>query len=179
MRIRSRTTLQWLPCILIVMLLGCRPEYQVGQQTADQARLPQIDNLDDYLVTSLGINSRGGQVFCACEPLLAGESIGSSLYLWVLCEEYYVEQGELESGSGLSLPVELQLAEDDGQPRIIGHRVPRDGAYYGPDVRDLFPRSCWREIMPQSRLGRERYNQRASRLAETCEQQAETHLQVD
>jgi len=175
----SRKGLWWLPFILAVLLLACQSEEQVRLRAADWGSIPERDSLEGYLVANLGITSHGGQAFCAYESLEAGESADGKRYLWVVCQECYREQGELESGSGSSLPVELQLLETDGHLRVIGHRVPRDGTYYGADVRALFPKSCWPQIMPRSRNEQVRYNDRASRLAEATMVKADLHYGVD
>ena len=78
------------------------------------------------------------------------------------CQEYYLEQESLTPSSGVSLPVALQVQEKNGHYEIMSHLFPRDGTYYGPDVRATFPQSTWSQIMPQ---GEDEVNQYEKPLA--------------
>lgn len=72
---------------------------------------PGIVNLiDSYLVETIGGAYAGGRAFCAYELM---DSVHdehqqqTTLYLWVLCQEYLAVGDRLEVGSGVSVPVEL------------------------------------------------------------------------
>jgi hypothetical protein len=126
-----------------------------------------------YMVASLGVSAYGGEVFCAYEPLDAQQGLEGRLYLWVLCQEYVVQRGVIQPGSGISLPVVLLVQVQGGSPVFIGHRAPGDGEAYGPEVRMLFPSSTWHQITPQDETDIRGYNARADRLEQETERQAE------
>ncbi len=123
------------------------------------------ESITTYLVEEVGINGFGGEVFCAFEYLDSNKDADGNIFIWALCQEYYLAGDSITEGSGTSLPVALQTQSANGQVVIIGHRVPGDGSYYGPDVREIFPRSTWSQIMPKKGEGLNQYNLRASELS--------------
>ena len=138
----------------------------------------QVENIEDYLVINIGISAFGGKVFCAYEPLNAEQGVEDKIYLWALCQEYYLEQESLMPGTGVSLPVALQIQEKNGHYEVIDHIVPRDGTYYGPDVQATFPRSTWSQIMPQGDDEINQYNYRVNELEKDTEMQARSYYGI-
>lgn len=66
-----------------------------------------------------------------CEWQVWGES-DQEMYLWAVCESV--------SGSAVSAPAVVRIGQGEGGVwRIQEIEVPRDGTFYGPDVRTLFP----------------------------------------
>ena len=174
----ARKTPYGLSLVLVLLLLGCRSVRQRDTTLAALRSTLDAADIESYLATGVGISGFGGRVFCAYEPLDAQQAASGKLFIWALCQEYYVEEGALALGSGLSLPVELLLEEKNGGKKIVGHAVPRDGAYFGRDVRATFPRSTWSQIMPRSRQDRAEYNDRASQLAGDAEMSARLHYGI-
>lgn len=168
----TMSKLLWLGLITILLVAGCQSQEQPEPPANSSLVLMLEESINDYLATHIGITSRGGDVYCAYELLDAGRATQGKLYIWALCQEYDVEQGSLKTGSGISLPVALQIQEKNGLTEIIGHLVPRDGEYYGPDVRSIFPRSSWPQIMPQNEAGINQYNSRANELMQETLMQA-------
>lgn len=126
-----------------------------------------------YLEENIGIAAFGGKVFCAYDVLgEKREGIIINEYLWALCLEYYLKDENLKEGSGISLPVALAIEE---QGQIVSHRIPRDGSYYGPDIREIFPKKYHVKIFPQAPDYLE-YNQRAKRLSEETQKEAESYF---
>jgi len=135
----------------------------------------QSDTLEGYLVDHVGISGFGGEVFCAFEPLDAVQGVDGKVYLWVLCQEYYLEQEALNRGSGVSLPVALCIQEIDGRYEITDSILPRDGTYFGSDVQDAFPECTWAQIMPRSVEEIHQYNHRANKLESETEMKARSY----
>lgn len=80
--------------------------------------------------------SFGGKNFVAYKKL--GEKSAGNLteqYLWVLAQEYFIEDGSLQKGTGISGPVLLVFVDK----KIDGLRFPRDGNLYINDLREMFP----------------------------------------
>ena len=174
----ARKRLGWFSCIVILLLVGCQLEKQDANSITGSGIISQTENIEDYLVTNIGISAFGGKVFCAYEPLNVEQGVEGKLYLWTLCQEYYLEQESLIPGSGVSLPVALRIREQDGPYEIIDHLVPRNGTHYGPDVRATFPQSTWSQIMPRGEDGINQYNYRANRLEEEAEAKARSYYGI-
>jgi hypothetical protein len=164
--------------IVIVLLVGCQPDEQDGRSITASRSISRVKNIEGYLVANVGISAFGGEVFCAYEPLNAVQVAKGKIYLWALCQEYYLEQELLIPGSGVSIPVALRIQEKNGHYEIMGHVVPRDGTYYGPDVRATFPRSTWHQIMPRSEDEMNQYSYRVNRLEQDVEMKARSHYGV-
>jgi hypothetical protein len=159
------------------LLLGaCHPTEPTADSLAIAGHPVPPDQIRSYLAASIGISAFGGEVFCAYEPLDARQGQQGRLYLWALCQEYFVEDGELRAGSGVSLPVVLFVQEANDRLAIVRHRMPRDGAAYGSDVRSLFPASVWDQVMPQGKDEILAYNGRSERLERETETQARALL---
>lgn len=174
----TRKRQQWFLCIVLILLVGCQPKEQNNNTVTVFENILQVENIQDYLVRNIGISAFRGKVFCVYEPLDAEQGAEGKIYLWALCQEYYLKQEVLKIGSGASLPVALQVREENGHYEIIDHTVPQDGAYYRPDVRIIFPRSTWSQIMPQGEEEISQYNDRASELEEETEMQARLYYGI-
>ena len=90
-----------------------------------------------------------GKVFCAFEILDTNASVGE-IYLWALMEEYYKEGSIVQLGSGMSVPIVLNVSVDQQSMTIIDHSLPGDGSDYGDDVRELFPSNVHNKIFEYS-----------------------------
>lgn len=169
----------WFGWMAFLLVAGCQ---SIGplNPSANPTLDPILDeSVNDYLVNHIGFTSHDGTVFCAYELLNVARAPEGDIYLWALCQEYYLDQGSLTPGGGISLPVALQKQENNERPEIVGHLIPGDGSHYGPDVRVIFPRSTWKQIMPQGEEGINQYNTRASRLQEETRQQAREYYSMD
>jgi len=60
-------------------------------------------------------------------------------YLWVFCEEYYIEGNQPVLGQGVSYPVKLIVEEEDGKFTVQSHEEPEDGENYAKSIRNMFP----------------------------------------
>jgi hypothetical protein len=163
---KSKPTWIWIiPILFLASCLSPAPIQSPLDSSFD-------DSITSYLVEQVGITGFGGKVFCAFEYLDSEKDPAGNIYVWALCQEYYLEGGAITAGSGISLPVALETQDENGQFQIIAHRVPGDGSYYGPDVREIFPRGTWRQILPQKEAELNQYNLRASELLEKTRDEA-------
>jgi hypothetical protein len=137
--------------------------------------------LKTYLVESFGITAYGGKAFCAYQLMGYGNTNDQdkALNLWVFCQEYYLEGEGLRVGSGVSLPVVIDLQGINGGYHIIGNKFPGDGANYGSDVRQLFPETLWDQIFGTTESGVLAYNQRAETLEQLAQQSALLYYLLD
>lgn len=148
----------WVICLLFIT---CCQSLAPAQAPPD---LALKDSITSYLAEQIGISGFGGEVFCAFEYLQPPPDAEGEIYIWALCLEFYREEDRTLEGSGISLPVALQISEQNGQLQIASHLTPGDGSYYGPDVKEIFPASTWGKIFPDGEEEQDHYNLRASRL---------------
>lgn len=164
--------------IAAILLIGCQSEKLENSSIASTKTISQVENIEDYLITNIGISAFGGEIFCAYEPLNAEQGAESKIYLWTLCQEYYLEQESLIIGSGVSLPVVLRIQEKYGHYEVTDHLAPREGTYYEPDVRATFSQSTWSQILPQSNDEIQQYNYRVEKLQKDTEMQARSNFDM-
>lgn len=98
----------------------------------------------DYLDQKVFSPNFRGKVFSAYK--LLGRETGK-LYIWATIQEYYKKDGILETGTGWSVPLVLNLAESSGSEKITSHISPRDGSLYSKDIEKLFPRVLQKTIL--------------------------------
>ena len=172
--------------VLLLTLMACQNNNPVPLQiiptpyvetTITPAENPLSLSLDDYLAGNVGVAGFGGVVFCAYDLMgMDFQADQVSLYLWVLCQEYYVTDKNLDKGTGLSLPVAVYLEKGGDGYTITGHEVPLDGSEYGPSIQRLFPENLWPQIFGSEDDRYESYNQRAERLDNANEQSAKIYF---
>ena len=75
----------------------------------------------------------------------------TTLYLWVLYEEYSLEGGALQLEAGAHIPTVITVVPDGAGYALAEYWVPRDGSYYAPDIRAKFPWRLWEEAMDSQR----------------------------
>ena len=97
---------------------------------ATDRRLPAEEELEVALATSLVQDPAG-----LCEWALWGQA-GQELYIWAVCEA--------SSGSATSAPAVVVLSATGEVDSVY---LPRDGAYQGPDIRDMFPADVQQRIL--------------------------------
>lgn len=143
---RSRTML--LAALLAALVGGCSTS--LTQKPGMDAGLSSA--VEGYLAAFLIEPAYGGQVYCASETLEV-EQVGDAIkaWVWAVCEEFYVEEGVLQVGSGFSGPLMVYLLsnEQDYQPgardrsyMATGYAKPGDGSEMADDINRIFPRSA-------------------------------------
>jgi hypothetical protein len=164
--------------IAVILLTGCQSGKHEDRSIAASEIISQVENIKDYFVTNIGITGFSGEVFCSYEPLNTEQGANSKIYLWALCQEYYLEQGALIPGSGISLPVSLRIQVKNDHYQVTDHLAPRDGTYYGPDVQAIFPPSTWSQILPKGKNEINQYSYRANKLEKVTKMQAKSYFGI-
>jgi hypothetical protein len=132
--------------------------------------------VEGYLVENIGIASFSGQVFCSYEVLdTKQEEAQVDMYVWAMCQEYYLEGRSLVMGTGSSLPVALHLQGLDGGYRLASYEVPKDGIGYWPSIQAIFPALA---IERMCEGDTDCYNGRAERLERESEQKAKAFYSI-
>lgn len=93
-------------------------------------------NINSFMESQKSEYALGGDNYY-CTNILYGYD-DKYAYAWVLCIGYIVkDNGELEQGSGSSVPTRFEYNEPGLQ--ITGFEQPGDGAAYNPSLKKLFP----------------------------------------
>lgn len=113
------------------------PDAQNASGNATSTNIISDEQLRTYLATTNFDHTYfDGISFIAFERL--GEIATSSRvtnYVWLMTQEYYKKDGDVQKGTGVSLPVAIIF--DKNQPIAIN--APRDGNMYSQDMIKIFP----------------------------------------
>lgn len=63
----------------------------------------------------------------------------TTVYMWVLYQEYSQDSGKIEDISGAHIPTAITVKETDGVFSLVEYWEPRDGSYYPEDIKAKFP----------------------------------------
>jgi hypothetical protein len=132
---------------IITLFIGCTNSYY--QVSDKQKGLAQslAGMTDAYLTENIGKTGFGGKTFCTYKTLDIEEAKqGVNEYLYVVCQEYYLNDGHLKAGTGTGLPVVLSLQKENQTYKVVGHKTPRDGSQNWHDIETLFPAGTHEEI---------------------------------
>ncbi len=146
------------------------PESNPMAIDGDSILSPEI--IKDYLTEQIGVSSFGGKVFSAYQVMgmePAGEF--TKIYLWVLVQEYYVDQQALQMGTGTSEPAVLFVQMQDGAYRIVDYKDAGEGYQY---LTENFPPN----ILPLIQLPADAYNQRSDQLSTEVEEEAKAYFSL-
>jgi hypothetical protein len=129
-----------------------------------------------YLQNSILPPAFARQVFCAYS-LLGSETRNNKIYvyLWALCSEYYLTDGKLTPGTGVSEPITLVATPSQQSYTITEHLEPENGTAYAPSIRKMFPEKYYNEIFSKTQL----YDTVIARkLMNSVEQQAKIYYNL-
>ncbi len=110
----------------------------------------QLENnltINDYLKSKVAIKGFDGNVYCAYEILAETGAHPDTLYLLALCQEYYEKQQTKYPGTGVIVPIALQLKWVGDSFTIVKHQTPKLGSDYAADVRSIFPSAIAQNIL--------------------------------
>ena len=79
--------------------------------------------------------------------ILGTDLNAAEVYLWALIEEYYQEGGNLEQGTGMSVPMVLHAEKNTQSFKILKHTLPGDGSNYIDDIKTMFPSKLHNKIV--------------------------------
>lgn len=134
--------------------------------------------IHDYLKEKVAISSFGDEVFCSFE-VLGDEKVDDeiTLYLWTLCSELYVVDGQIKEGGGVSEPLVLKLKKTGFNYAVIEHKEPVAGAGYAQSARELFPEEYHTHVLPD-KVTPQQFNDRHKLLSYWVEQQGKAFYGV-
>lgn len=95
----------------------------------------------------------GYEVFPVCDIEVIGTRGGDEIvvYAWVLDQIFSYQNGELKEESGGHIPTKFTVKRAENGYKLEEYWIPRDGAYYEPDIKDNFPVSLWSAAFSDTR----------------------------
>lgn len=111
--------------------------------------------------------AREGKMYSAFTVLGTDED---KIYIWLLKEGYFKEEGMLRVESGTSLPVVLYIKNGKNGIEITNHKYPEDGIGNEKSMKKLFPYYVRYAINSN-------YNERADKLQKIIKNRAEKDFQ--
>lgn len=79
----------------------------------------------------------------------------TTVYMWVLYQEYVEENGNIEDISGGHIPTVITVKKKNDKLSLVEYWEPRDGSYYAKDIRKKFPQYLQSEALDSQRYIKE------------------------
>lgn len=117
------------------------PNVDMTQEKIEDAILEYVIEEGDNEISM----SEGEKTFAAIKIYKIEENKNNYIvYAWILCEIFFMKNGELEEGSGYSIPHKITITKNN--INVVSMEIPRDGSLYADDMKELFPYSVRKEI---------------------------------
>lgn len=121
-------------------------EFEVDEDTqgVDNTTKPDT-NMNSFIEEQIIAHHHGGYKsgdFCCADFKVLGKKRNkesTTVYMWVLYQEYDEKNGNIEEVSGAHIPTVITVKEEDGKFSLVEYWEPRDGSYYSKDIREKFP----------------------------------------
>lgn len=115
-----------------------QPDFRFSAGVED----PQLaEAIQITLQEKTGLAVFGGRPFCSYAllmPLQTTMDGKTQAYLQVLCIEFYLKDGALLQGTGISIPAALSLSRQNDGWHVVEYRRPQTGNW-GESLREIFP----------------------------------------
>lgn len=109
--------------------------------------------LDCGIANRFQTEKTAGNASCVNWKVLGTEKHGSktTIYMWVLYEEYSMDNGILRQETGVHIPTVITAERNGGAYKLVEYWIPRDGPYYEPDILEKFPWYLHRKALDSQR----------------------------
>ena len=126
--------------------------------------------LDCTIADHFQTDKSQGNACCLDYQVLGTKKNGreTTVYLWVLYEEYSYQNGQLQQETGAHIPTAITATKVDGNYRLVEYWEPRDGSYYPEDIKAKFPIRLWSKALDSQRY--------IDRQEKACRQLAEEYF---
>lgn len=97
--------------------------------------------VDCQIANHFQTDKTAGNASCVNWKVLGTEKRGTetTLYMWVLYEEYSMQNNELQIETGAHMPTVITAKRENGAYTLVEYWEPRDGSYFEQDIREKFP----------------------------------------
>ena len=120
-------------CVVVALCFLTNPSISVDE------RLSVF--IDCQIAGQFQTDKTHGNASCVNWKVLGTKKQGSvtSVYMWVLYEEYSMRNGELYVETGTYIPTLITVKKETGEYKLIEYWEPRDGSFLEPGIREKFP----------------------------------------
>ena len=96
---------------------------------------------------------KSGEFSCADFEVLGKQKRNgkTTVYMWVLYEEYTDDNGKIEDVSGGHIPTAITLRKSNGQYELVEYWEAEAGSRYLPSIRAKFPLHLWQKATDSQR----------------------------
>ena len=109
--------------------------------------------LDCTIADHFQTEKSAGNACCLDYEILGTKKKGkeTTVYMWVLYEEFSYENGKLQQQTGSHIPTVITARKENGNYQLAEYWEPRDGGYYTDDIREKFPMRLWLKALDSQR----------------------------
>jgi len=162
--------------IIIVAIVACIAVAVCFLTNPKDEKTEPNDDLKVYIDCQIAERFRSdeseGRACCLDWEVLGKEQHDSTttLYMWVLYEEYSYYGRELKLERGAHIPTVITVKKENGQYKLVEYWEAKDGSYYAPSIKEKFPR-----YLHSNALDSQRYVKKQS---ERCLQMALDYFRI-
>lgn len=121
--------------LISLTLLGCQKV-----EITKNEKLILLEDLKSKLIQP----AFGGKIY---GDLTILKKTANEIYVWTILQEYYFINNKYEEGTGISVPVKINIKNwPIKSENIESVQKPRDGSLYSEDINKLFPKELHEEI---------------------------------
>lgn len=111
----------------------------------------ELAAIEKGIIDKIGFKSYGGELYCVYTILGHDECSTGTKVVYMLAEtgEFVESGGTIREKSGALCPVVIKLRDQ----KLVSSETPRDGGYFGDDVRRLFPSHLLPDVFQMGEKG--------------------------
>jgi len=117
--------------------------------------------IDCQIAEHFQTEETAGRASCVNWKVLGAERNGkeTTVYMWVLYEEYSLKDGALYCETGSHIPTAITAKRVNGGWQLVEYWEPRDGGYYESDIKEKFPPHSWWGALDSQRYVKKQENE--------------------
>ena len=140
----------WLLIAAVIVCIALSVCFLTNPRTVNEQMQIFLDcTIADHFQT----DKSQGNACCLDYQILGTEKKGknTTVYMWVLYEEYIYANGKIEQDSGSHIVTAITATKEGGNYRLTEYWEPRDGGYYTDDIKAKFPMRLWLKALDSQR----------------------------
>ena len=141
----------WILAVAIVVCIAVAVCFLTDPRTGVNEQLSVY--IDCQIAGHFQTEKSESNACCVNWEVLGTQKRGSvtSVYMWVLYEEYSMRDGELYQETGSHIPTLITVKYEDDTYKLIEYWEPRDGSYFVAGIREKFPWYLQRKALDSQR----------------------------
>lgn len=148
----------WVVIIAVISCIGMgvcfltNPVTTVGDELRDVSIDAELATFIESQILSRNYWYESDRYFCCADWEILGiaeKDNETTIYMWARYSEYLNENG-LEKMHSSDVPTVITVEKKE-EYHLVEYWEPRDGEYYGTDIRAKFPRQLWDKVLNSRR----------------------------